>query len=72
MRDSDRDAQVRLKAETVLAQRKKQEEEFVKQREKEREAVAAKVARLRELRLAQEAAEAQAKSERKVPSRRRR
>jgi hypothetical protein len=70
MRDSDRDAQVRLKAETVLAQRKKQEEGFVKQREKERDAVAAKVTRLRELRLAKEAAEAQAKSSRKVPPRR--
>jgi hypothetical protein len=61
MRDSERDAEARRKAEAVLAQRKKNEDEIVQQRAKEREAVAEKVARLRELRLAKEAAEAQVK-----------
>ncbi len=61
MRDSERDAEARRRAEAVLAQRKKQEDEVLEQRAKEREAVAEKVARLRELRLAKEAAEAQAK-----------
>jgi len=61
MRDSERDAEARRRAEAVLTQRKKQEDEIVQQRAKEREAVAEKVARLRELRLAKEAAEAQAK-----------
>lgn len=61
MRDSERDAEARRRAEAVLAQRKKQDDEIVQQRAREREAVAEKVARLRELRLAKEAAEAQAK-----------
>jgi hypothetical protein len=62
MRDTERDVEARRKAEAVLAQRKKQDDEVVKRREKEREAVAEKVARLRELRLAKEAADAQAKA----------
>ncbi len=62
MRDSERDIEARRKAEAVLAQRKKQENEILQQRAKEREAVAEKTARLRELRLAKEAADAQAKS----------
>jgi hypothetical protein len=61
MKNSERDAEARRKAEAVLAQRKKQEDDIVQQRAKEREAVAEKVARLRELRLAKEAADAQAK-----------
>jgi hypothetical protein len=61
MRNAERDATARLKAEAVLAKRKKQDDEIIQQREKEREAVAAKVARLRELRLAKEAAEARSK-----------
>ena len=61
MRDTERDADARRKAEAVLAQRKKQEDEVVQQRAKEREAVAEKVARLRDLRLAKEAADARAK-----------
>jgi hypothetical protein len=62
MRDSARDVEARRKAEAVLAQRKKQENEILQQRAKEREVVAEKVARLRELRLAKEAADAQTKS----------
>jgi len=62
MRDSARDTEARRKAEAVLAQRKKQESEILQQRAKEREVVAEKVARLRELRLAKEAADAQTKS----------
>ena len=61
MRDSERYAEARRNAEAVLTQRKKQDDEIVQQRAREREAVAEKVARLRELRLAKEAAEAQAK-----------
>ena len=72
MKDSDRVAVARSKAEAVLAQRKKQDNEIVKQRAREREEVEEKVARLRELRLAKEAAEAQAKPKaRSVASRRR-
>jgi len=71
VRDSERDAEARRKAEAVLANRKKQDDEIVQQRAKEREVVAEKVARLRELRLAKEAADAQAKpQERFVASRR--
>lgn len=71
MRDSERDAEARRKAEAVLAQRKKQDNEVVQQRAREREALAEKVARLRDLRLAKEAAEAQASAkERFVASRR--
>lgn len=62
MRASERDAEARRKAEAVLAHRKKQEDEVLQLRAQEREAVAEKVARLRELRLAKEAADAQAKS----------
>jgi hypothetical protein len=61
VRDSERDAEARRRAEAVLAQRKKQDDDVVQQRAREREVVAEKVARLRELRLAKEAAEAQAK-----------
>jgi len=60
VRDSGRDADARRKAEAVLAQRKKQDNEVVQQRAREREVLAEKVARLRELRLAKEAADAQA------------
>jgi hypothetical protein len=60
MRNSERDAEARRKAEAVWAQRKKQDDEILQQRAKEREAVAEKVARLRELRLAKEAAAAPA------------
>ena len=71
MSDSEREGEARRKAEAVLAQRTKREDEFVQQREKEREAVAAKVARLRELRLAKEAAEAQSDPKAQAPARRR-
>ena len=62
MRDSPRDAEARRKAEAVLAQRKKQDNEVLERRAQEREVVAEKVARLRELRLAKEAAGAQTTS----------
>ncbi len=71
MRDSERDAEARRRAEAVLAQRKKQDDEIVQQRAREREVAAEKVARLRELRLAKEAAEAQVKPKaRFMPGRR--
>ena len=66
MRDSERYAEARRKAEAVLTQRKKQDDEIVQQRAREREAVADQVARLRELRLAKEAAEARAKPKPRV------
>ena len=66
MRDSERYAEARRKAEAVLTQRKKQDDEVVQQRAREREVVAEQVARLRELRLAKEAAEAQAKPKLRV------
>jgi|GEM_PF-3584559 hypothetical protein len=59
MRDSARNAEARRNAEAVLSQRKKQDNEILERRAQEREAVAEKVARLRELRLAKEAADAQ-------------
>jgi hypothetical protein len=59
MRYSERDAEARRKAEAVLARRKTQEKETLQERAKEREAIAEKTARLRELRLAKEAADAQ-------------
>jgi hypothetical protein len=62
MRDSLRDVEARRNAEAVLAQRKKQDNEILEQRAQEREVVAEKVSRLRELRLAKEAAGAQTKS----------
>ena len=71
MRDSERDAEARRRAEAVLAQRKKQDDEIVQQRAREREAAAEKVARLRELRLAKEAAEAQAEPKARFAARRR-
>lgn len=61
MRDSERDVEARRRAEAVLAQRKKQDDEIVQRRAREREAAAEKVARLRSLRLAKEAAEAESK-----------
>jgi len=69
MRDSERDVEARRRAEAVLKQRKKENDEVLEQREKEREAAAEKVARLRELRLAKEAAEARAKSQAKPAAR---
>ncbi len=62
MSDADRRDAARAKAEAELAQHKKHDDELIKQREKEREAEAAKTARLRELRLAKEAADAQARA----------
>lgn len=71
MRDSERDVEARRRAEAVLAQRKKQDDEIVQRRAREREAAAEKVARLRELRLAKEAAEAQAKPKARIVASRR-
>jgi hypothetical protein len=71
MSDSGRDSEARRKAEAVLSQRRKQDDDIVQRRAKERETSAEKVARLRELRLARDAAEAQAKPKpRLVASRR--
>lgn len=69
MSDSEHNVRARLKAEAALAPRKKPDEEIVNQRDKEREAEAVKTARLRELRLAKEAAEAQSKPELKAKRR---
>lgn len=65
MRNPERDAEARRKAEAALAQRKKLDDAIVAQREKERAALAEKVTRLRELRLAKEAAEAEEKAKAK-------
>ncbi|HUK10662.1 MAG TPA: hypothetical protein VLX09_22515 [Stellaceae bacterium] len=71
MTDSGRDSEARRKAEAALAPRRKQDNEIVQQRAKERETSAEKVARLRELRLAKEAAEAQAKPKARLVASRR-
>lgn len=71
MINSGRESEARRKAEAVLAQRRKPDDDIVQQRAKERETSAEKVARLRELRLAKEAAEAQAKPKARLVASRR-
>ncbi len=63
MRNEERDVQARRAAQALWEKGKKQNEEVLKERDKERIAEASKVARLRELRLAKEAAEREAASE---------
>ena len=56
MRNSERDLEARRKAQALWDEHKKRDEKVLKEKDKERQAEAEKVARLRELRLAKEAA----------------
>jgi len=60
MRISERDLEARRRAQALWDDQKKQGEKMLKEREKERQADAAKVERLRALRLAKEAEERKA------------
>jgi hypothetical protein len=60
MRISERDLEARRRAQALWDDQKKQSEKMLKEREKERQADAAKVERLRALRLAKEAEERKA------------
>lgn len=60
MRISERDLEARRRAQALWDGQKKQGEKMLKEREKERQADAAKVERLRALRLAKEAEERKA------------
>jgi len=55
MRNVEQADKARRKAEALFDQHQERDDETVQQRAKERQALAAKVARLRELRLAKEA-----------------
>jgi hypothetical protein len=57
MRNSERDIEARRKAQALWDEHKKRDEKVLKEKDKERQAEAEKVARLRELRLAKEAAD---------------
>jgi hypothetical protein len=57
MRNSERDLEARRKAQALWDEHKKRDEKVLKEKDKERQAEAEKVARLRELRLAKEAAD---------------
>ncbi|HTC17916.1 MAG TPA: hypothetical protein VK690_02265 [Stellaceae bacterium] len=69
MGNSERDAAARSRAQALWGKEKKKGEEFLKARDKERQEEAAKVARLRGLRLAKE--EADKKSADAAPAARR-
>ena len=60
MRDSERDVEARRKAQALWTEQKKQSGKMLEEREKKRQADAAKVERLRALRLAKEAEERKA------------
>ena len=57
MRNSERDIEARRKAQALWDEHKKRDEKVLKEKDKERQAEAEKVARLRELRLAKVAAD---------------
>jgi len=57
MRNSERDLEARRRAQALWDEHKKRDEKALKKKDRERQAEAEKVARLRELRLAKEAAE---------------
>ncbi|MGB8275339.1 MAG: hypothetical protein WCF16_08750 [Alphaproteobacteria bacterium] len=57
MRNTPRDIEARRNAQALWDEKKKQDKEVGKQKDKARQAEVSKVARLRELRLAKEAAE---------------
>jgi hypothetical protein len=63
MRNSERDLEARRKAQALWDEHKKRDETALKEKDKERQAEAEKVARLRELRLAKEAADRKAAEE---------
>ena len=60
MANEERDGQARRNAQAVWEKAKKRDDEIVKERDKARIAEASKVARLKELRLAKEAADREA------------
>jgi len=63
MRNSERDLEARRRAQALWDEHKKRDEKALKEKDRERQAEAEKVARLRELRLAKEAAERKAAEE---------
>ena len=63
MRNTERDAAARSRAQALWGKEKKKGEEVLKARDKERQEEAVKVARLRGLRLAKEEAERKAAAE---------
>ncbi len=63
MRNTERDAAARSRAQALWGKEKKKGEEVLKARDKERQEEAVKVARLRGLRLAKEEAERKAATE---------
>jgi hypothetical protein len=60
----------RRNAEALLSQKRSRESSFKLEQEREQEAIAQKTARLRELRLAKEAADSQAAASAPAPARR--
>jgi len=71
MANDGRNVQARRDAQAVWEKSKKRDEEVVKERDKARIAEASKVARLKELRLAKEAAEREAAAKAPPPAPRR-
>jgi len=69
MRNTERDAEARRKAQALWDEHKKQDEKVLKEKDKDRQAEAVKVARLRELRLAKEAADRKAAEQAYLSSR---
>ncbi len=69
MGNEDRNTQARRNAQAVWEKSKKRDEEVLKERDKARLAEASKVARLKELRLAKEAAEREAAAKAPAPRR---
>ena len=63
MKNSERDLEARRRAQALWDEHKKRDEKALKEKDKERQAEAEKVARLRELRLAKEAADRKAAEE---------
>lgn len=70
MKNAERADAARRKAKSVSDQRQKRDDDVKRQIEKERQVFEAKVARLRELRLAKEAADASASLAEAAPTRR--
>jgi hypothetical protein len=70
MKNAERAEAARRKAKSVSDQRQKRDDDVKRQIEKERQVFEAKVARLRELRLAKEAADAAANLAEAAPARR--
>jgi len=60
MRNSERDLEARRKAQALWDENKRKSEKVLEERDKERQVADAKISRLRELRLAKEAADRKA------------